>query len=143
MWVKGGGGKGRERGAKAQTVVAGEGVSCSLLEAGLAYPSMQHRNPPTILHRRVGREGVRASSDRGLIPDASEREQLETSHAFKPRRCKERSQAHRYMDVHRSRKFIAPSILRKCSGSMKITTHLDHISHSKMMSVVIWCKLVE
>ena len=38
---------------------------------------------------------------------------------------------------------IASSILTKYSGSMKITTHLDHISHCKIILVIDWYKLVE
>ena len=38
---------------------------------------------------------------------------------------------------------IRTSVLTKDSGSMKITTHLDHISHCKIILVIIWYKLVE
>jgi len=35
------------------------------------------------------------------------------------------------------------SILTKYAGSMRITTHLDHTSHCKTISVIVWYKLVE
>ena len=31
----------------------------------------------------------------------------------------------------------------KYSDSMKITIHLDHMSHCKIVSVIVWYKLVE
>ena len=42
-----------------------------------------------------------------------------------------------------ARDHIASSILTKYSGSMKITSHLDHVSHCKIKLVVVWYKLVE
>ena len=38
---------------------------------------------------------------------------------------------------------IALSFLSKYSGSMKIITHLDHISHCKIILVIDWYNLVE
>ena len=38
---------------------------------------------------------------------------------------------------------IRMSILTKYAGSMKITTHLYHISHCKIILVIVWYKLVK
>ena len=41
-------------------------------------------------------------------------------------------------DVRSMNKLIASSILTKCAGSTKITSHLDHISHCKITLVIVW-----
>jgi hypothetical protein len=38
---------------------------------------------------------------------------------------------------------IASSILTKYSGSVRFTTHLDHMSHCKIILVIVWYKFVE
>jgi len=42
-----------------------------------------------------------------------------------------------------TQEFIASSILTKYPGSPKITIHLDHIRHCKIILVIVWDELVE
>ena len=41
-----------------------------------------------------------------------------------------------------STEFIRTSVYEKYSGSIKITTHLDHISHFKTTSGTDWSKIL-